>query len=34
MARKNIDMLEPVDVPQPEAPKKDFIEQALCTVGL
>ena len=27
--------LEPVEVPKPEpAPKKDFLEQALCTVGM
>ena len=26
--------LEPVEVPKPEAPKKDFVEQALCTVGM
>ena len=33
--KKILRCLEPVEVPKPEpAPKKDFLEQALCTIGM
>ena len=31
---KKLRCLEPVDVPQPETPKQDYIDQALVTLGL